>query len=294
MMTRNCQRLIVVTSLFACSLVCFAVVAACTLAAEDTKSADQSRDEKLAVERFELMKQRLMAAKVTADEPDFPHQFNPKPIFRYNDLARGHLSAAVWVLGNEGRPKAIIASELDRFNHRRPVISYEYISLTKTSFDVRGDDIHWTPRGTLYEFKRIPEAPAPEATPQRRLIQIRELGKRFASHEVVGNEKCQLRLLPQPAFRYTPGKDERADGAIFFFTFGTNPEVLLLIESDGKQWSYAVGRMTGADVVVMTIDDAVVWQGPPVQPGLTSPSTVDAFSIDIPGIAKDGSEIKAE
>ena len=271
-----------------------AIAATSVSAADDKKSADQTRDEKLAIQRFELMKQRLLAAKATSDEPDFPQQFNSKPIFRYNDLARGHVSAAVWVLGGEGRPKALITSELDRFNHQRPVISYEYISMTKTPFVVRGDDIHWTPTGTLFEFKPIPDAPAPEATPQRRLIQIRDVAKRFASHETVGDEKCELRLLPQPVLRYTPTQQDRSDGAICFFTFGTNPEVILLIESDGKNWNYAAGRMTGAKEVVLTIDDTIAWQGPPPNYGLTSPSTGDNFPIDIPGIAKDGSEIKEE
>lgn len=281
-------------SSIACAWCCGVLVifAAGFLATADEKqTTNQTRDEKLAAERFELMKQRIMAAKVTSEDQNFPQQFNPKPIFRYNDPTRGHVSAAVWVLGDEGRPKAIIASELDRLNHSRPAISYEYISMTKTPFVVQGTDIRWTPRGTLFEFKTVPNAPAPDATPARRLIQLREMTKRFASHEIVGEEKCELRLLPQPALRYVPSRDDRADGAIFFLTFGTNPEVILLVESDGKKWTYAAGRMTGAKVVELSFDDAIVWQGPPLQAGLNSPSTGDVFSIDIPGVAKDGSEI---
>lgn len=262
------------------------------LTADDNKSAEQTREEKMATARFELMQKRIMAVRAQSDEPGFPEQFNPKPIFRYNDQARGHVSAAVWVLGNEGRPKALLASELDRINQGRPVISYEYISLTKTPFALKGDDIRWTPSTTLIEFKPIPKAPVPADTAARRLIQLREIGKRFASHETVGNENCELRLLPQPAFRYTPSKTENADGAIFFFTFGTNPEVILLVESDGKTWNYAANRMTGAEVVELTLDGTIVWSGPPLQYGLTSPSTGDAFSIDIPGIDKFGREIR--
>jgi hypothetical protein len=262
------------------------------VSSDDKKPEEQTRDEKLAAARFELMQKRVLAARAQADEPGFPEQFNPKPIFRYSDQARGHVSAAVWVLGNEGRPKALLASELDRINQGRPVISYEYISFTKTPFSLKGDDIRWTPTTTLIDFKPIAKAPVPADTAARRLIQLREIGKRFAAHETVGNEKCELRLLPQPALRYVPSKAENADGAIFFFTFGTNPEIVMLLESDGKAWNYAVNRMTGAEVVELTFDGTVIWSGPPLQHGLTSPSTGDVFSIDIPGVDKSGREIR--
>ncbi len=112
------------------------------------------------------------------------------------------------------------------------------------------------------------------------------------AREDVKNEKCELRLLPTPVDRYKPSDADRADGAIFFFTFGTNPEVVLLIESDGKGWSYAAGRMTGAQVVVLTLDNAIAWEGAPLEMGRDSPFTGSITPIDIPGIAADGSEIK--
>ncbi|OYW24243.1 MAG: hypothetical protein B7Z55_02735, partial [Planctomycetales bacterium 12-60-4] len=133
-----------------------------------------------------------------------------------------------------------------------------------------------------------PDAPAPGATPSLRLIQMRTIAKRFASSEVVESEKCELRLLPQPVDRYTPSDAEHADGAVMFFTFGTNPEVVLLIESDGREWSFAIGRMTGAEEVVVTLDNRVVWEGAPLQQGIASPYTGHTAPIEIPGIASDG------
>jgi hypothetical protein len=150
----------------------------------------------------------------------------------------------------------------------------------------------WAPSGTLFEFKPIPKAPAPAETPQLRLRQHREAARRFGAHEEVKDVRCELRILPTPVDRYSPSKVDRADGAIFFFTFGTNPEVVLLIESDGKQWRYAAGRLTGAQVVVLTLDDTIAWEGAPCQPGRDSPFTGSITPIAIPGIAEDGSEIK--
>jgi len=259
-------------------------------ATEGKQPAAKSRAELLAAERFELIRRHVGAAEIRSDEADFPTRFAAKPVFRYSDLVRGHVAAAVWKLGDEGRPKAILSTELDRFSAGRPSICHEYISLTTTPFSVDIDGMRWTPAATLYRFKPIPDAPSPEKTRQRRLFQLRELAKRFAAHEVEKNEKIELRLLPQPVDRYVPSKSERADGAIFFFTFGTNPEVMLLIESDGKQWSYAAGRMTGAEVVVLKIDETVAWQGEPLHNAPDSPHTGFVAPIEIPGISADGRE----
>ena len=149
----------------------------------------------------------------------------------------------------------------------------------------------WSPERTLYEFKPIPKAPRPGETAQRRLRQLRESAKRFASREEDKNKKCESALPPTPIDRYTPSDANRADGAIFFFMFGTNPEVVLLIESDGKEWSYAAGRMTGAEVVVLTLDEAIVWEGCPLEKGQDSAYTGSVTFLEIPGIAPDGSEI---
>jgi hypothetical protein len=259
--------------------------------AKQKSPTEKSRSDALAAERFELIQRHVAAAEIRSDEAGFPTRFAAKSIFKYSDPARGHVAAAVWKLGDEGRPKAILTSELDRFSNGRPCISHEYTSLTTTGFSIALDGMHWTPNGTLYQFKPLPEAPAPEKTPQRRLLQLRDLAKRFAGHEVVSSEKCELRLLPQPVDRYVPSKAERADGAIFFLTFGTNPEVMLLIESDGKQWSYAAGRMTGAQEVVVTLDQAIAWEGAPLQKGNNSPFTGSIAPVHIPGISADGREI---
>jgi hypothetical protein len=276
----------------ACGIAVLLTIASLTgaLRADDADTA-KSRDEDMKARRFELMQSRVAALKVQSNEPEFPSQFSAKPIFKYSDPARGYVAASVWKLGGRGRPKALLAVELDRNTYGKPCIGFEYGSLTTTPFTVSFEKTTWSPKSTLYEFKRIADAPAPERTPQLRLIQIRSLAKRFASTEVVNNEKCELRLLPQPVDRYVPSDADRADGAVFFFTFGTNPEVVLMIESDGQSWSYAAGRMTGAQEVVLKFDEAIAWQGLPLQKGSDSPFTGHIEAIDIPGIAPDGKEL---
>lgn len=257
-------------------------------AEEPKKDADSD----LVARRFALMESRMASVEVASNEQGFPKQFSSKPIFRYTDPARKYVAAAVWKLGDEGRPRAIITTELYRQFYGSPRIVYEYLSLTPTKFTVTGDDIYWQPEASAVEFKAVPGAMPPDASPQRRLLQMRRIAKRFGGHEIVGKERCELRLMPQPIDRYTPSTADGADGAIFLLAFGANPEAALFIESDGKAWSYAVGRLAGAGKISLTIDDTVAWDGPPVRYGVNSSYNASNAAADIPGIAPDGSEIK--
>jgi hypothetical protein len=164
------------------------------------------------------------------------------------------------------------------------------LSLTGTKFTAIGGDVRWMPEATTLDFKPIPETDGPEDSPKRRLLQLRAIAKRFTGEELVGKEQCELRVLPQPIDRYTPSSTERADGAIFIAAFGTNPEAILFIESDGKAWNFAAGRLAGASRISLSIDGVTAWEGAPVSYGANSPYTASNAAANIPGIAPDGSE----
>lgn len=259
--------------------------------AEDAQP-EKKKDDELTARRNELMQNRVARARVRSREDGFPEKFSEKPIFRYTDPARQYVAAAVWKLGDQGRPLAIITTELHRQYFGRPRIVYEYLSLTPVPFAVTGGDFNWMPEGSALDFKPVPDAPAPEETAQKRLRQMRAIANRFSGEEVVAKERCELRLLPQPIDRYTPSSGERADGAIFIATFGTNPEAVLFIESDSKAWNYAVGRLAGGPTISLSIDGKTAWEGAPVRYAVNSPYTASNADADIPGLAPDGSEIE--
>ena len=75
-------------------------------------------------------------------------------------------------------------------------------------------------------------------------------------------KRYDLRLMPQPIHQYVidEGKESHK-GVIFVFAYGTNPEVLLLIEPLDDGWQYGIARMTGAEATVK-LDDRVVWTKP--------------------------------
>ncbi len=79
------------------------------------------------------------------------------------------------------------------------------------------------------------------------------------------NDQTVLRLLPQPVYRYGRPGGTIADGAIFAYCKGTNPEVLLLVEAIKKdnqlEWSYDFARMSARGCEVRR-EDKVVWSVP--------------------------------
>jgi hypothetical protein len=100
---------------------------------------------------------------------------------------------------------------------------------------------------------------------------MKDLARRFEAFEFYDHrsgesERYQLRLLPQPVLRYTDPAAGLVDGALFFFVYGRNPEVVLLVEArregdTGPIWSYGLARV-GAARLHVKLDGAEVWQAP--------------------------------
>ena len=257
-------------------------------------SGDEPVKNDITARRNELMKSKVLAFEITSKVDGFPSAFEGKPIFRYNDPARSYVAAAIWTLGGKGRPRAVITTELHRQFRGEPIISYEFLSLTSEPFVLEGNNIQWNPSGTALEFRPVPGAPAPDSLERRRLSQMKEIVRRITGVERNVGQEYELRIMPQPIARYSPSESEASDGGIFLVAFGTNPEVILFLESDGKTWSYAAGRLSGAAEVSLDIDGKRAWTGAPCRFEFDADAvyTADRIGIDIPGIAPDGSELK--
>lgn len=250
----------------------------------------------LAAAREKLMATRVASMRVTWPEEAAkrPESFEPQPIFRYSDPARGYVAAAVWALGKNGRPLAVVTTELQPRFYGRPRIVYEYLSLTSEPFAVASPDVRWSPKSSAIEFRPIPNSPKPADNERLRLVQMRSDAKRMTAYEVVGNERCELRMVPQPIHRYRPSSHANADGAMFLLAFGINPEAIVFLESDGDRWQFAVGRLAGAAKMGAFFDEQPVWETGPAKYGVDEPYTASNAVADIPGIAADGSVIPPE
>ena len=94
---------------------------------------------------------------------------------------------------------------------------------------------------------------------------MRELPSDFAAHSIDYDEKTwELRMLPQPLYRYDSTDPAVIDGALFTFvsSAGTDPEVIIVIEAQqtdaGPQWQYAVCRFSDHNLHVK-LKGAEIW-----------------------------------
>jgi hypothetical protein len=232
------------------------VSSACALSADDEQDGHRRLEfmraavESLVPESSELKSKAALTAA-------------PKPLLRYSDPTRGGVKepvnvlvdGGVWRLGAEGRPTALVTVELYQAPNGSRVLAYEFLSLTEAKFSLKHktERVRWDATGSALELKELPDAPKPAATPTARLAQMRQLVRRFAATERYMNESVDCRLIAQPIDRYHSDAEKIADGAIFAFANGTNPEIGVVFESDGDRWRYGVLRFSSTEMTV-TLD----------------------------------------
>lgn len=221
----------------------------------------------IAVRRMEVMKSRINTVRVASGDPAVPDRMQPEPLFRYDDETRGYVDGTVWRLGESGRPLALITAELHpKYLGGDPAIVYDMLSLTNKPFMLKSNDVPgWSPSGSAIEMTALPDGPKPANNPAARLAQMKEQARRFtATQEVTELDKqfVHLRLLPREIDRYSPTDAPLSDGTIFLLVNGRNPALVLIVETDGKQWQWGVGRLTLPSELELFLDDKSVWKRP--------------------------------
>jgi hypothetical protein len=269
--------------LIAVALVCIAPV----VAADESDETPAQRD--IAKQRLEVMTSRIEDIVISSRDPGIPKQMQMSPLFRYDDETRGYVDGTVWRLGEKGRPLAIITAELHpHYLNGGPRVVYDLLSLTDRPFTARSTDIPgWSPGRSAVTMLPLPKAPVPSPVAARRLTQLKEQARRFSGTQEVDEVErtfVHLRLMPREIDRYVPGSHELADGAIFLFANGRNPALLVLIESDGKEWQYGIGRLSMPSTLEMKLDGAVVWSQPriPSSPGWSEPYNASNSPAEFP------------
>jgi hypothetical protein len=186
------------------------------------------------------------------------------PVLRYTNVERTSASTDgatfLWVDGT--RPVAAVSLSIRDPND---VVVRECTSFVdeKLTCQLAGATV-WTPPSGNLVAQSFPEAPSPAKSKTQRLVQIRNLARRFeATCYNRKDEPFALRLLPQPLHRYESDKARILDGAIFGFVVSNDPELLLVIEAvqpsgDEPAWRYTLARMSSWKETVK-LDGKEVW-----------------------------------
>jgi hypothetical protein len=169
------------------------------------------------------------------------------PCLRWTDPVSNSADGVIAVYApNGGRPDAIAQFF---FNARKAWVLEFTIIPDRDVTVLRSGREHWKPSEYVCKFADLPDSPVPAARPVLRLPQMRAVAADFAVVDYFGVHKVKqdLRLLPQPVYRYAE-RGKVVDGAVFVFAHGTNPECCVLLEAyrDGKgsRYRYAVAPMS--------------------------------------------------
>jgi hypothetical protein len=179
--------------------------------------------------------------------PDEKLVVEKEPALRWDNPARTGEDGAlfIWMLG--GRPEMIGTIFTYRLNDKiNRKHEYHSLALEPLTAEFRGKEV-WAPKAAGVKFAPVDGAPAPAGSARVRLTQMKALAREFsASMKDQEGESYQLRLLTQPLVRYEPEDKRILDGALFSFSLGTDPEVILLLEAraakESHQWEFAFAR----------------------------------------------------
>ncbi len=229
-----------------------------------TKTNKNQQDDKLAAKRLEFMKSSVKDYEFF-EGPEFKEKFSlvPEPLLRFTNPVSGLQDGGfmVWKSAS-GRPMA----GAQVFLTSDGLWLHEFQSVAPVPFRASRDGkIVWEPGRAGADQKPVPDAPVPAAKASQRLVQMRQMVRRFAvSDEFEGRENPDpLRLLPNPMLRFGAEDSDTLDGALFVYAHGTDPELLIVVEAlksdDAYRWHYSLAPMTAYAMKAM-LDEKPIWE----------------------------------
>jgi len=223
--------------------------------------AFQNADGKPSDDRLALMRGVAEKIKVRTAGRSEPVEvpLHAAPLLRFNDPARDLGDASLWAWGNKGRPTCVVTME--RYGGQW---FFELISLSTDQFTAELESRKWTPKAAGLQLVPFPDAPKPAKDANRRLPQMRDLLAKLRAHEVGGTGvRYELRLMPKPFHRYSDPDNALLDGGLFAFAYGTNPELLAVVEAHGDApesavWKIGFARCGTAEQHVFLDEDELI------------------------------------
>jgi hypothetical protein len=223
------------------------VLALFLLSGPQAPAKDRALESKLA-DSLAVMKDAASRYRFHADPGKGETLLIPDPLLRWSNPVAQEEDAGLFLWTRQGRPLAAA-----QFFVRKNLWMHEFQSLSESPFTVNwnGETI-WDPKEAGLTFHVEPDSQPPEGSAVRRLRQMRTIAESFTASvefQYENDSHYELRLLPRPLYRYGSAEGSVLDGTLWAFVQGTNPEVLLLVESRTApdrtlRWNYAVAAMT--------------------------------------------------
>ena len=225
----------------------------------------ETETSELAEKRFALFVEQAKAIELSAKDTPEKLQLREQPLQKFSTDGNTFGSVFLWK-AEQGRPAAIGTIGALPINGVDFGFTEMHWLLDKPLNTVvigKAFPKQWTATGNELVPVHISSAPQPAASAAARLTQMRSLARNFTVTMTENNKRHELRLLPQPLYRYDDPTAE-SDGAIFAYvwTVGTDPELLIHIQirkQDGQlKWCYQPVRFTWRKLE-LSYEETNVW-----------------------------------
>lgn len=186
----------------------------------------------------------------------------PEPILRWSNPAVGEIHGNVFLWTMDPRPAAL-GSLFKWFSpHKHTSHEFQLLSEARLRASYDGKEV-WRTKEAGVKFVELRGIEPPADSQAKRLTQMRQIAKRFTGHETTREGvEFELRLLPQPIYRYAAPEQDVVDGGLFALVQGTDPDILLLLEARPKsnpRWHCAGARLQNT-ALELRFDQKQVWQ----------------------------------
>ena len=239
--------------------------------AETDKQAKDDALKKQAEQRQVFLRSKAVAYSLQSTEDGARFRLTERPVLKYSNPthARGTSDGAtfLWVDG-DGRPLAACSFSIRRPDNR----AYrEFATLSAVPLQCRKDDeLVWsTNQDARLVTEAVTDAPAPARRETLRLTQMRFIARRFTASRIRSKPptNIDLRVLPQPLYRFAVPEKGIVDGGLFAFVVSNDPELLLILTATAgpgesrPRWRYGLAQMSSQEEQVK-LDERVVWSAP--------------------------------
>lgn len=187
----------------------------------------------------------------------------PESVLRWQNNVNKSVHGNIFIWTRSGRPELV--SSIFQYYSPRQAFAAEFHSLSLGPLIVEKEGMAvWTPKVPGIVLTPFDESIAPAETKPQRLQQMRKLAQSFTVDLTeYDGIPYQMRLMNQPLYRYESTDLELLDGAMFVYTYTTDPDLIILIEArksgDRFQWKFGLARMNTGSVKV-TYNNREVFQ----------------------------------
>lgn len=223
----------------------------------DVVRADESSDDEKSRAAATLESGKREAALYTVyanPRGDKPFELKPESLLKWQNTVNKSVHGNIFLWTHNGRPELV--ASIMRFYSPRVSFGAEFHSLALTPLTMEKDDkVVWTPKEPGIVLKPFDENIDPSDSKPQRLRQMRQLAQMFtADLEDYDRDTYRLRLMSQPLYRYESTDPDVLDGALFSYTYTTDPDLLVVVEArksnDRFRWMFGLARMNVGDVKV--------------------------------------------